>query len=487
MEYHEYMRAHELLLEKIKLFAENQQKLAIVDYEREITYASLYAEINQKIKIINLYSNEKEAVINCGDNNLDFIINHLAIIASNRVSIPIEKNSTAEYFFHVLGEVNPALLMGEKIYTDEIFAKNKHSKYENVIKLENVENTKYPHDVNVIMYTSGSSGIPKGVMLGMKNIMHTTNNIIKYCKYDIESFQLITLPISHSFGMGQLYSMLLCGGAAYVEKGMARGKRIRYALEKYKITAFPTTPSGVELILTIYKELFLTHKNKIKDMVINSAPLTRQRAVMIRQLLPNTRIFTYYGMTEASRTTMLCLNDVDDDLIEHVGRPMNGNKIYIDDENSEIVLSGENLMLGYVSEFNKNNKDYIVNEIKSGDVGSINDEGYLKITGRLKDQINIGGFKVSPLEVEKVLDEIEFVKCSAVIGIEDEKKEERVVAFLETKKTDIKEIDIYNKILNKLEYYKVPKEIIIFDKIPRILNEKIDRKMLKNIYREKFK
>jgi long-chain acyl-CoA synthetase len=481
MELNDYMGEHEIFYEKIKNYAHDQRKIALVDSEREITYASLYLEINEKIKIIKANSNEKEAIVNCGDNGIEFVLNHLAIISCNRISVPLDKSTTKDYLFYVLKEVKPALIIGEEINRKYDFEQIKSSKNKNFIKTKN--NNKYPEDVNVIMYTSGSSGFPKGVMLGMKSILHTANNIINYCNYNKESFQLITIPISHSFGMGQLYSMLLCGGAAYVEKGMARGKRIRLALENYQITGFPTTPTGVELILTMYKELFLTHKNGIKEMIVNSAPLTRQRALMLKALLPNTKIYTYYGMTEASRSTMICLNDVHDDLIEHVGMAMYGNEVRINGENSEIVLSGKNLMIGYVSDFNENNEDYRAKKINSGDIGHINEEGYLKITGRIKDQINVGGYKVSPLEVEKILDEIDFVICSAVIGIENENKEEIVVAFLETKKPKIKEAEIYKNISNKLEIYKIPKKIYFIEKIPRIVNGKIDRLMLKKFYK----
>lgn len=477
------MREHEILLAKIKLYAKDKKKLALVDSEREITYADLDLEINEKIKIIILNSKEKEAVVNYGDNNLDFITNHLAIISCNRVSVPLDKNITEVYFTHVMDEVKPVLIMGDVRERIGQYEKIESLNFTNILKINNNKNTQYPECVNVIMYTSGSSGFPKGVMLGMKNILHTANNIVNYCNYTQDSFQLITLPISHSFGIGQLYSMMLCGGAAYIEKGMARGKRIRNALENYKITGFPTTPLGVELILSIYKQLFLTYKNVIKDMIVNSAPLTRKRALMLRQLLPNTRIFTYYGMTEASRSTMICLNDVADDLIEHVGRPMNGNEINIDSENSEIILSGQNLMIGYVSDFNENNQEYRAKIIKSGDIGIVDNNGYLKITGRIKDQINVGGYKVSPLEVEKILDEIDFITCSAVIGIEDEKKEEIVVAFLETNKTELNEMDVFKSISNRIEYYKIPKQIIFIEKIPRIINGKIDREMLKKIYK----
>jgi long-chain acyl-CoA synthetase len=479
------------LLKKIRKYSAYGDKLSLADDEEEMTYFRLNIELNKRIKFINSNTQEREAVINCGSNSVEFILNHLAIISSNRVSVPLDKDTPREIYKHIIEEVKPTLIITEENKNIEKLIKfdkeTKISELSKALRLSCTNTKKYPKSINVIMYTTGTSGTPKGVMLSLSNIKHTAYNVIKFCKYDTKSFQLITLPLSHSFGMGQLYSMILCGGAAYLEKGMARGKKIKYALEKYEINGFPTTPSGVELIISLYRKLFTMGKLNIKDIVVNSAPLSSGKAIEIMNLMPNTKIYTYYGMTEASRSTMICLNDVESDYYEHVGLPMNGNIVKIDNENSEILLAGKNIMIGYICDYNKNKKNYRAKEIRSGDIGTIDGKSYLKITGRIKDQINVGGYKISPLEVEKIINNLAYIRCSAVIGIEDENRQEKIVSFIETYDKNITDINVYKDINSKLEYYKIPKEIIIIDEIPKITNGKIDRLTLKKIYKRGLK
>jgi long-chain acyl-CoA synthetase len=471
--------------ELIKNYSKEQKnKIALCDYQSELNYEQLEVEISKRKILIEKNFGKRKAILNIGKNTVDFIINHLAIISADCISVPLDSDSKKDYVEFIENEIKPVAKIIEKnnfLTEGHVIEFNKMSENTIIIKSEFISR-QYEDDINVIMYTTGTSGNPKGVVLNLNTIKHTANNIVDYCHYNNNSFQLITLPLSHSFGMGQLYSMLICGGSAYLEIGMARGKRIKLAFEKYPINGFPTTPAGLEIIYEIYKDLFYKNRNRIKDMIINSAPLSREKAQKLLDMMPTTRVFTYYGMTEASRASMMCLNDVTTEHYDYVGKPMNGNKIRIDSESNEILLSGLNISNGYLIDYLEKNIYYKKDEIRSGDLGEIDRFGYLRIIGRIKDQINIGGYKVSPTEVEIIIETLPYVKKIAIIGVNDNNNEEKIIAYVIKNEYFVNESIFIGDISRILEYYKNPKEFIYVDELPQLSNGKIDRKLLKEMY-----
>ena len=338
-----------------------------------------------------------------------------------------------------------------------------------------------PKEIAIIMFTSGSEGKKKGVLLSHKNILTTYRNIIKFCGYDKNSFEVITLPISHSFGLGQLNCLLLVGGGAYLSNGLTKLKSLFKAIKKYKATGFPTTPLGIELLLNNYKLPFYEASKNIKTMVINSAPLSPLTTKLIMSTFPKVNIIVYYGLTEASRTTFANLNKMDQSEYKTVGKPLGDISICIDSNTKEISISGSNVSLGYLGEksFDKNKNNNFI--LKTGDKGTIDKKGNLYVLGRIKDQINFGGYKIDPVEVENCINELDSVKESLVYGKNDENNNEIIIALVVKKIRNCSEDTIFKKCKLNLENYKIPKKIIFIDSIPRGVNGKIDRKKIPDL------
>jgi len=158
--------------------------------------------------------------------------------------------------------------------------------------------------------------------------------------------------------------------------------------------------------------------------------------------------------------------------------------IQIDKSNSEIVISGPSVSSGYWpdNDFLKSTSGF--SEIKSGDKGRFDENGYLYIIGRIKDQINVGGFKVDPLEVESVIKRYKGIKNVAVFSCLDERGDEKILSFIETDSETITldKLEIFCK--KNIEYYKIPSQFILIENIPQGINGKIDRNSLKALYEE---
>jgi len=478
----------ENLFESVKKFP---NKLAIADYKDELSYLELWHSIeatSQKLTVIGI--KPKERIVFSIDNRVEFIILHFSIIKIGAVSIPLDIQTPKKSIQQIIDISNPRSVFSDhkfKSYledndkidffdTSETIEVVKEIQDKQEIKNDSSYNSK---NISSILYTSGSTGIPKGVILTHGNTTTTIQNIVNFCSYTDEDFELVTLPLTHSFGLGQVYSMLFVGGSCYVENGLIRMKRVLNALNKYNITGFPTTPKGVDLILENYSELFKNFRDDLKTIIVNSAPLMPEQTRKLQNLLPTTKIYVYYGLTEASRSSFGCLTEMGEKLYRSVGKPMNSVKIFLSDDN-EILISGPTVSKGYWP----NNFFEISSEgfpiIQTGDIGKFDDEGNLFITGRIKDQINIGGFKVDPFEIEKVLKDHPVIN-NIVVSSRTVGNEEEIVYCLTESNKNIADDEIIDFLRGKIEHYKFPKDIIFLKEFPEGVNGKIDRKKIKEI------
>ncbi len=468
---------------------ESGDTIAIIDNESIYSYSNFWHEIERRgLEIKNFFS-EGQIIFNIGSNTTDFVINHFSILYAKCVAVPIDGNIPHDGFISTAQTCKPhGVITSQKNLVEftsyqAIFISKGFNVFKNNIDEANLS---IKNKCDVIMLTTGSTEKPKGVMLTQEIIANTSRNIIEYCGYKNNSMQLITLPLSHSFGFGQLYSMLLVGGSAYLEKGMARGKRIKFILENYPITGFPTTPQGVDLIINIYRDIFKEHASTLQEMVINSSPLSKDRASKLMELLPKISVYVYYGMTEASRTTMFKLNDYDPKYYEYVGRPIGENNVEIDKDTSEIIISGNHVAIGYYGDQQFENSGINRRKIRSGDLGELEPNGMLKIVGRIKDQINIGGFKVSPFEIESKLDQFNNVMKSVAIGYKEDGHEQVGVFIVKKDKELAFDLAEMSQYLNqKIEPFKIPNKVIFIEKIPMLINGKINRKMLSKMIEDK--
>jgi long-chain acyl-CoA synthetase len=460
----------------------NQPKLlAISTY----SYGNFWLEIERRGLEIKKYFSEGQILFNIGTNNTNFIINHFAILYSKCIVAPIDENISYDGFV-LLKEVctSSGIITSQEHKIEfidyQIISRQKGFNLLKSLLIEPMPHQYFKNECDVIMFTTGSTGNPKGVMLTQEIIAYTSRNIVECCGYTHNSMQLITLPLSHSFGLGQLYSMILVGGSAYLEKGMARGKRIKSIFENYPITGFPTTPLGVDLILNMYKDIFKQHAPAtLSDMVINSSPLSKNKAIQLMKLLPNISLYVYYGMTEASRATMFKLNDYSPEYYEHVGITLGENCIEIDQDSNEIIISGKNVAIGYYGQLPLEKYGLNGRRIRTGDLGALESNGMLKIIGRIKDQINIGGYKVSPFEIERHLDELDNVMKSVAVGYKLDGHEQVGVFIVKNDQAlDLDIVEIFQYLKRRIEPYKIPNKVIFLESVPLLINGKIDRKLL---------
>lgn len=333
----------------------------------------------------------------------------------------------------------------------------------------------------LIMYTSGTTGTPKGVRLLHANLQHTQAAIRTWAAVEPDERELTTLSLTHLFGLAHLHVHWSLGGAVIVDDSLRDVPRVLGRMKEHQATSFPGTPAGFKLILDRFAEQFRVAAASLRYIIINSAPMDPADVARLRDLIPHVRLYMYYGLTEASRSTAIHYNAHADKLAT-VGRPTPGSEVCIGAPNArligetgEILVRGPHVTPGYWS---SDSSEYFVDGwFRTGDLGRVDAEGFVTWEGRVREQINVDGLKVSPLEVEAVLRMHPRVRDCAVIGAPDPLSGQTVVAYVVVDGEWDRSLETEVRRFCKpyLEFYKIPRKLTRVQQIPRTDTGKVKR------------
>lgn len=259
-------------------------------------------------------------------------------------------------------------------------------------------------------------------------------------------------------------------------------------MEEFKVTGFGMVPASWALLKKLSAMKIADYKNQLHYIEIGSAPMPIEEKRELMDALPNTRICMHYGLTEASRSAFMEFHESADHLTT-VGKQSPNMEISIRHENGEeaatgeegeICVAGDAVTVGYLN-LSKSGS-FWNDSFRTGDWGTIDSEGYITLKSRKKELINVGGKKVSPMEVEEVLMGFPFVSDCACIAAPDPDGVlgEIVRAYIVTDKPELIVKENLDKMIGShLEGYKHPSEYKVVDEIPKTSSGKVQRLLLK--------
>lgn len=352
----------------------------------------------------------------------------------------------------------------------------------------------HPKDLAVILYTSGTSGRPKGVMLTHDNLKSNVLGCIEHANISQADTFLGVLPQFHSFGLTGLTLLPLTVGAKVVYSARFVPKRILELIRKHRPDICMAVPSMYGALLSV-KDATYDDFTSLRIPVSGGEPLPDATYEAFKQKFA-VRLLEGYGLTETSPVACWCTPEMRKRY--SVGTALPGVKFLIVDEHDnalptgeegEILIAGPNIMQGYYK-LPKQTGEVIVHLpdpdtgrakrfFRSGDIGKLDADGFVYITGRKKEMLIIGGENVFPREIEEVLNRHESVADSAVVGKTDPMRGEIPIAFVELKEDatfDDKAIRAHCR--DNLAQFKVPREIRHIDQLPRNPTGKIMRRQL---------
>lgn len=478
--------------------------------ETKLTFGEYYKAIaNLSNKLINkgLKKGDKVAILLF--NGLNYAVSFMSVVTGGGVVVPINPNLKSVEIEYLLKDSDAKFIITDIDAMKDLNSKELDFKLEGlntefdssgelkIIQLskqfEDIDDTinedlKWEDEV-LLLYTSGTTGRPKGVVLTNGNLLSEAENVHKGHKLTQNDIALCVLPLFHVNGLVvTLISPLFSAGKVVMPKKF-RASQFWNWIEYYKVTWFSVVPTILSIILSkpIREEIDLSSLRFARS-ASSSLPVAILNEFENRFGIP---VIESYGISEAS--SQVTTNPLPP-LVRKagsVGLPV-GNEIKVIDENGnalkssvvgEVVIRGDNVSNGYRNNLNANLEAFKNGWFYTGDLGYFDEDGYLFLTGRRKEIINRAGEKISPREVDEVLYSLPEVEMAAAVGVPDPFYGEEVVAFIKLRPVQkIDEKEILSFCSNKLADFKLPKKIFFVEDLPKGPSGKIQRKKLVKVY-----
>jgi long-chain acyl-CoA synthetase len=336
----------------------------------------------------------------------------------------------------------------------------------------------------MLIYTSGTTGRPKAVMLSHGNLWANTQAIIGYLSLTAADRGACVLPFHFSYGNSVLNTHLVAGASLLIEDNLAFPQVTMQRIADQGCTGFAGVPSTFTLLLgrTRLPEFNLS---KLRYLTQAGGPMPKPITTRLREVLPNAQLFVMYGQTEATaRITYLPPEKLEAKL-GSVGIPVAETEITIRDlsdvpvavgETGEICVRGPGIMLGYWKDAEASYQALRGGWLRTGDLGHVDNDGYVYIDGRAVEMIKVGAFRVSPQEVEEAITSLQGVQEVAVTSQPDEVLGQAVKAVIvQVAGASLDERAVKAHCRQHLASYKIPKSVEFAATLPRTASGKVQR------------
>lgn len=475
------------------------ERLAIGFKEVRITYGQLAAQMKAAAYILKSeYGVEKQdRVMISATSKPEYIVALLGIQYLGAVSVPVDKAALEENIVDEYRFNESKLLLTDTRITDETVCKISLLKfYEKVLSEAGADPVYDLPDADLVgemLFTTGTTGKPKGAMLTYRNIYASCHNTWKGVGMVSDDVVLVPLPLNHSVGMRVLRTILYIGAAIVIQNGFSFPKELISNIETYHCSGFVSVPASLERLYRQMGSKFAETLGTLRYMEIGAGSLSYDMKKKLVRLLPNTRIINTWGSTETGGAIFLNVSEHPDKLTS-LGRPVDGVKVkVIDSEGNEsratdintagrMALQGEMQMAGYFRLPEATADALVDGWLYTNDMVYTDDDGYVYMLGRADDIINVGGEKVSPIEVENIAAEYGQIQECACIGVTDPEgilgQVPILYYVLEAGEEALDRKELVRFLSRRMEAYKMPHEYVQIDELPRNRMKKLNRKKL---------
>jgi len=488
--------------------------LAIIHGDDAINYQELRKRVNEYAGVLIARGHNKGDRIGImADNSIYSVVAYLAIMRGGFVAVPLQTNIPDSSLKAIIDTTSMQSIFVQRKYCERVYAwaendsltvfidsqteghfQNSNVKPIQDLVSEGTTETAYDTvnpetDLAALVFTSGSTGLPKGVMVSHRNIECNTDDIVSYVGLRSNDRAMIILPLYYCFATSLLHSHLMVGASVVINNDFIFPERVLDDLDAKQCTGIAGVPSTFQILLrkTHFKQRRFPSLQWIQQAGGKlSNPFIRE----IRETFPSVRFFLMYGQTEATARLSYLPPEKLDEKLGSIGKGLRNTKLEVikndgsvvipgSDEIGEIVAEGENITLGYWNDPGETARFFSGNRLRTGDMARVDKDGYIYIVDRARDFIKSMGNRVSSKEVEEIIAEMPEVVEVAVIGVPDDILGEAIKAFVVPRSIGvISNQGIKDYCIKHLPTFKIPRRIEIREALPKTESGKIAKSQL---------
>jgi long-chain acyl-CoA synthetase len=511
----------DLFRKTVNRFPDN---VAVKDRHHFVTYKELQALVDSLATCLiraGLARGDRVGLL--VDSSVQYVVAYLGILQAGCVAIPLNTDNSRRNLEFMLRQCGVKCLIGQSsylsryqlwsldisiIYSDGSDAINNGDKVpkQDIIAWKQAIETipdvdAFPKDLSntdlaCILFTSGTTGEPKGVMLSHGNLVANTRSIVSYLQLKETDSVLAVLPFFYSYGSSLLHTHLAVGGTVHIEGQFVYPNKALERMAKERITGFAGVPSTFALLL---------HRSNFKNMqwpylrYVTQAggPIAIALAKKLGEALLHADIYIMYGQTEATARLSYLSPDRFMDKLDSIGKAIPGVELRVMDEKGhqvspgqigEIIARGENIMQGYWGQPEETARVLRDGWLYTGDLARVDEEGFIYIESRKSDMIKSGAHRISPKEIEEVITAWPGVHEVAVVGFPDPILGEAIWAFIVAEGNQaLDHKAIIRHCRKNLASFKVPHELIELTELPKTTSGKIKKTFLQGSEVQRFR
>ena len=487
-------------------------KPAVCDKKRQLTYQELLFKVKREAAIL------KEHGVRCTDkiavlavSGIEYVVSYLAIQYLGAVTVPLDKSLGLAAMEQICEQTQVRLCLTNErqrpaqvpfLYLKEIM--------QDVFEDESIQSLdeklqkisyKYPNDFeqpSEMLFTSGTTGVPKGVVLSYRAISASMENTSQGNGLKETDVMLLPLPLGHSFGMRVLRACIHMGATIVLQNGFTFARDTQRSIDTFGCTAMAAVPASLGVMELQMKKQLPEILGKLRYIEFGAGSLSPQKKRELMESLPNTEIHNTWGSTETGGAVFLNLAK-NPEKYQSIGKPLESVTVRIQNTDGMTVtgygpeavgrmqLKGDLEMSGYWKREPETAAALVDGWLVTNDLVYRDEDGFVYMLGRADDMINTGGEKVSPVEVENAASGYEQAAECACVGVADPKGilGEIVVLFVVPKAGRFDEAGMTKFLSERLERFKLPQAYVLLEELPRNRMQKLDRRALKTIWQER--
>ena len=477
-----------------QIAVDSPNKTAIIVGNESCTYGHL-ASMNRKAALY-LHSKgikEGDRVIVEADHLLSYVFIWYGIQLLGATFVPVEKNTPSLRVKEIAEELEANTVITLTAREDLAEA---WSLEEIIVTIDSLDDNFKPvapkhNSLAEILFTTGTTGKSKGVMVSYSNQINIALAGIETTNIQPDNVWLIPTPMNHAAGLRKVHIAMAVGSAVVLLEGFRNFKQYFSTIREHNVTSLYLPPSAIHLLLAVASKDLESLADQLRFIYSSSTAYPETDKEKMRKLLPNVYMYNCFGCSEAGVvcTDEFCVSG-GSKYTGSVGIPNSYSEIVIlDEDGNEIkdsspektglcAIRSKSVMQGYWNEPEQTAKALKNGMLVMSDICYFAENGELILVGRSNDTINLGGLKVAPLEVEEVVMRVDCVdECLLVPVVRGGNTALKLLVVLKEDK-ELDEKAIRDTIAQKLEPYKMPKQIAVIDEIIKTFNGKIDRKQM---------